>query len=98
MSGDLADYGIPSECEISLWWRWQATAILLPLHLVGNEGSWGYHEVLPTMEARLLQFDYIVLSCNCSAFTMIILKQKWSNNLKSSSFTPHGLKANAVIR
>jgi len=42
----------------------------------------------------ILQHRYIALSGNCSAFTSIILKQKWSNNLKSSSYTPHGLKAN----
>ena len=52
ISGDLACFGMSSECEISLWWSWQATSVLLPLHLVGNEGSWGHHEVLPTMEAR----------------------------------------------
>jgi hypothetical protein len=71
---------------------------VLPLHLIGNEDSLGHHEVLPTMEARLLQHGNIALSGNCSAFTIIILKQKWSKNLKSSSFTPHGLKANAVVR
>jgi hypothetical protein len=68
------------------------------LHLVGNEDSWGHHEVLPTMKQDVSQHGYIALSGNCSAFTIIILKQKWSNNLKSSSFTTHGLRANAVVR
>jgi hypothetical protein len=68
-------------------------SILLEMKIAG-----GMTKCFQLWKQDVLQHGYIALSGNCSAFTIIILKQKWSNNLKSSSLTPHGLQAKAVLR